>query len=211
MAEAARDRREDPGPDGDAALARSLLDWKPAAALEAWRRFAPAVAVTLRRMLGPGSDVEDLVQDVFLRFFEAIRGLRNLESIRAFITGIAIRRGHEELRRRDVRRRLSHLLPAFLRPRTVEPDPQSRDAVVHLYRALDTLGADERTLYVLRFIEGHDHARLAETLQVSVPTVRRRLDRLSERMDLLVQADPVLADYATGFTTGGPAEEADHE
>ena len=162
-------------------------------------------------MLGPGADVEDLVQDVFLRFFEAIRSLRKLESIRAFITGIAIRRAQEEVRRRDVRRRLAHLLPSFLRPRTVELDAQSRDAVVHLYRALDALGADDRTLYVLRYIQGMDHARLAETLEVSVPTVRRRLDRLTLSMDQLIRADPVLADYAVAFTAEPRGEEHEHE
>jgi RNA polymerase sigma-70 factor, ECF subfamily len=200
-----------PGPPADTDLAQALLESRPAAAIEAWRRFSPTVAVILRRMLGPGADVEDLVQDVFLRFFEAIRGLRKLESIRAFITGIAIRRAQEEVRRRDVRRRLAHLLPSFLRPRTVELDAQSRDAVVRLYRALDTLGADDRTLYVLRYIQGLDHARLAETLEVSVPTVRRRLDRLTLSMDQLVRADPVLADYVVAFTAAPHGEEHEHE
>jgi RNA polymerase sigma factor (sigma-70 family) len=211
VARSARDRLDSPAPPADSDLAQDLLRQKPEAALEAWQRFSPAVAVVLRRMLGPGSDVEDLVQDVFLRFFEAIRELRKLESIRAFITGIAIRRAQEEIRRRDVRRRLAHLLPSFLRPRTIELDTQSRDAVAHLYRALDSLGADDRVLYVLRFIQGLDHARLAEALEVSVPTVRRRLDRLVERMDRLIQADPVLADCAAAFTNDPSVEEREHE
>jgi RNA polymerase sigma-70 factor, ECF subfamily len=198
VAVAARDRRgEDNRPGEDLILAEALLAGDPSAAKEAWRRFSPPVRVTLRRMLGPGGDLEDLIQDVFLRFFDALCSLRSVESIRAFITGIAIRRAQEELRRREVRRRFSHLLPAFLRPRTTELDDQSRDAVAHLYRVLDTLSPDERTLYVLRYIQGMDHARLADALGVSVPTVRRRLERLTLRMDELVKADPVLADYAT--------------
>jgi RNA polymerase sigma-70 factor (ECF subfamily) len=133
------------GVDDDGALARSLLEGRRTAALEAWRRFQPAVELTLRRMLGPGNDLEDLVQEVFLRFFDSLRGLRNVESVRAFITGIAIRRAQEEIRRRTVRRRLSHLIPSFLRPRVVEPDPQSRDAIARLYRALDALTVEERS------------------------------------------------------------------
>lgn len=211
MAAAARDRRTEDRARDDLALAEALLQGEPAAAQEAWRRFAPAVQVTLRRMLGPGGDLEDLIQDVFLRFFDALSGLRSIQSIRAFITGIAIRRAQEELRRREVRRRFAHLLPAFLRPRTIELDAQSRDAVAHLYRLLDTLSVEERTLYVLRYIQGLDHARLADALGMSVPTVRRRLDRLTVRMDELVQADPVLADYAVvGDLTGGDeGEDAD--
>lgn len=196
MVALARERRDDRLLAEDCLLARELLAWKPVATLEAWRRFSPGVTVTLRRMLGPSGDVEDLVQDVFLRFFEAIPSLRKLDSLRAFITGIAIRRGHEELRRRDVRRRLAHLLPGCLVRRSVELDTQSRDAVVRLYRALDALTSDERTLYLLRHVEGLDHAQLAAAFAVSVPTVRRRLDRLAARMELLLRADPVLCDYA---------------
>jgi RNA polymerase sigma-70 factor (ECF subfamily) len=153
--------------DADVAVAEGLLAGDPSAPLEAWRRFSPAVAVTLRRMLGPGGDLEDMVQEVFLRFFDGLGGLRNRQSIRAFITGIAVRRAQEEIRRRDVRRRLAHLLPSFLRPRTFELDTQSRDAIARLYRVLDSLRPEDRTLYVLRYIQGLDHNRLAEVLGVS--------------------------------------------
>ena len=53
----------------DEHLALALVEGRTGAALRAWRRFNPLVLRTLRRMLGPGVDIQDMAQDVFLRFF----------------------------------------------------------------------------------------------------------------------------------------------
>jgi RNA polymerase sigma-70 factor (ECF subfamily) len=193
---AARDKAElEPEELDDARLARALIEGRAEAALVAWERFQPTVQVTLLRMLGPGHDLEDMVQEVFLRFFDRIREVRKQHSLRPYIIGIAIRRAQEEIRRRQVRRRLAPLLPMLLRPTSTQIDEHGRDALVHFYRALDHLSVEDRTLYVLRFIEELDHVHMSELMDMSVATVRRRLDRLSLRMDALINADPVLADY----------------
>jgi RNA polymerase sigma factor (sigma-70 family) len=183
----------------DATLALELLAGRPGAALLAWERFSPTVQLTLLRMLGPGHDLEDLTQEVFLRFFDRLRDVRKHGSLRPFIIGISIRRAQEEIRRRQIRRRLAPFLPIFLRPTFTELDEQGRDALVHFYRLLDKLSVEDRTLYVLRYVDEMDHAQMSEVLVMSVATVRRRLDRLTTRMDALVQDDPVLADYVAGL------------
>ena len=61
----------------DPTLVARLVARDPRAATLLWRRFAPMVFRMLRRMLGPGSDIEDLAQEVFLCVFQKVPQLQN--------------------------------------------------------------------------------------------------------------------------------------
>jgi len=185
--------------DDDVLLAHALIQGRPEAPLAAWRRFYPLVASTLRRMLGPGGDLQDLAQDVFLRFFTKVNGLRNVESLRPFLMGIAIRRAQEEIRQRRVRRWFGPVLDdSVMPPTTTEMEPENRQAVLHFYRVIDRLSVSDRSIYVLRYLEGLEHAQISTTLGISISTLRRRLVRLSKRVHRLMSADPVLAEFVAG-------------
>jgi RNA polymerase sigma-70 factor, ECF subfamily len=147
-------------------------------------------------MLGPGVDLQDLTQEVFLRFFGKVKELKKRESLRAFVMAIAIRRAQEEIKRRRVRRWFAPLLgDAMMRPTTTEMDPEAREAIVHLYDTIDRLNVRDRTIYILRFVEGLEQAEISEAIGVSVSTVRRRLERLTKRVNSLMNSDPVLSQY----------------
>jgi RNA polymerase sigma-70 factor (ECF subfamily) len=185
--------------DDDVFLARCLIEGRSEAALSAWRRFHPLVETTLRRMLGPGGDLQDLTQEVFLRFFSKVGELKKVESLRPFVMAIAIRRAQEEIKRRRVRRWFAPLLgDTIMGSTTTEMDPETREAIVHLYRVIDRLNVMDRTIYVLRYIEGLEQAQISDALGVSVSTVRRRLDRLAKRVNQMMSRDPVLAEYVAG-------------
>jgi RNA polymerase sigma-70 factor (ECF subfamily) len=190
--------------DDDIVLAHDLIEGRAEAALSAWRRFHPLVETTLRRMLGPGGDLQDLAQEVFLRFFTKVGELKKVESLRPFVMAIAIRRAQEEIKRRRVRRWFAPVLGESLMPSTTtEMDPENRQAILHLYRVIDRLSVTDRTIYVLRYIEGLEQAQISETLGISVSTVRRRLERLSKRVNHLMSADPVLAEFVAGARPTG--------
>jgi RNA polymerase sigma-70 factor (ECF subfamily) len=197
-------READAAGEEDALLAQSLIDGNKEAALSAWRRFSPLVYRTLRRMLGPGIDLQDLTQEVFLRFFGKVKELKKRESLRAFVMAIAIRRAQEEIKRRRVRRWFAPLLgDAMMRPTTTEMDPEAREAIVHLYDTIDRLNVRDRTIYILRFVEGLEQAEISQAIGVSVSTVRRRLERLTKRVNSLMNSDPVLSQYLARTRTTG--------
>ena len=201
--------REVEAVDEDVLLAQSLFDGHKEAALTAWRRFSPLVYRTLRRMLGPGVDLQDLTQEVFLRFFGKVKELKKRESLRSFVMAIAIRRAQEEIKRRRVRRWFAPLLgDAMMRPATTEMDPEAREAIVHLYETIDRLNVRDRTIYILRFIEGLEQGEISQTMGISVSTVRRRLERLTKRVNSLMNSDPVLSQYLARRRGAGPAAEA---
>ena len=199
----ARSRTAELTADDDVFLARCLIEGRSEAALAAWRRFHPLVETTLRRMLGPGGDLQDLTQEVFLRFFSKVGELKKVESLRPFVMAIAIRRAQEEIKRRRVRRWFAPLLgDTIMGATTTEMEPETREAIVHLYRVIDRLNVMDRTIYVLRYIEGLEQAQISETLGVSVSTVRRRLDRLAKRVNHMMSRDPVLSEYVESSKPG---------
>jgi RNA polymerase sigma-70 factor (ECF subfamily) len=191
-----------PGEDGgDAALVLALRRGDPHAELQAWNRFSPAVDGTLRRLLGPEADREDLLQEVFIRFFRRIETLREPAAVRGFLTGICLRVVRGELTLRKARRWL-RLTPSGETPEVAAGprDDEAREAVVRYYRVLDQLAGRDRSLFVARTIEGLTLDQVAALHGVSVSTAQRRLVHATKRVALLVRRDPLLATWAEGGT-----------
>src|SRR5262249_44652304 len=86
--------------DDDAVLARALIERRPNAPAALWARFAPMVHRMLRRTLGPGAEIEDVVQEVFLCVFQKVSGLREPRALRAFVISVTALTARYELRRR---------------------------------------------------------------------------------------------------------------
>jgi RNA polymerase sigma-70 factor, ECF subfamily len=184
-------------PEDDAALVGALRAGDPVAAGRMWDRHAVLVRRILRRVLGP-VDVEDAVQDAFLRLFRDLASLREPSALRSFIIGIAIHVAKSELRRRRARRWLTFSdEEVVVEPEALATDGwhESRAAILRLYRLLDRISDERRMVFVLRFIEGLELTELAVVLGCSLATTKRRVADASRRVYLLAAADPLLASY----------------
>jgi len=185
----------EPQPD-DATLALALQNEDPHAHVVAWTWLSPLVRRILRRTLGPGGDVEDLVQEVFLLLFRRIDGLREPATLRAFVMGITVRVARAEIRRRHVRRWIGLASgPEVLDRGAVAVDLDSREALVRFYAVLDRINTRDRTAFVLHHIEGLDLPTVAAALGTSTPTARRCVARAWKRVVLLAERDPRLVEY----------------
>jgi len=193
-----------PADDGsDAALVLALRSGAARAELDAWNRFAPRVDGTLRRLLGPGPDGgpdrEDLLQEVFIRFFRRVATLREPAAVRGFLTGICLRVVQGEIASRR-RRQWLRLTRTGDTPDVAAGarDDESREAVRRYYRLLDGLGGQDRSIFVARTIEGLTLEEVAALHEVSVSTAQRRIERATKRVALLVRRDPLLVSFVEG-------------
>ena len=183
----------------DAMLASMAAEGDAEAHTAIWDRYAPLVRGIVRRSIGPESDVEDLVQEVFLRFYRNLSLLRNPGALRSFIFAISLRVTISELRSRRVRRWL-RLTDNGAQPtcaRCVPPaDFEAREAVSGLYTILDRLDPRDRMAFVLYHVEGLELTEVAEGLGVSLATVKRRLARIACRVFAMAESDQRLVEYS---------------
>ena len=183
-------------------LAAMLQGGHPGAAAALWDHFAPLVRGLLVRALGPHQDVEDAMQEIFLRLFTKGRTLRDPASLRAFVVSVTVRFIRSEFRRRRVRRLLRlrlddpHPEGTAIGPQGVV-NPAAGLALAALYRALGRLPADERLAFTLRYFEGAEIAEGAALAGISPATFKRRLAAAKQRLWAMTGEDPVLAPYLT--------------
>ena len=180
----------------DAALARAAAEGDPAAAGVLWDRFAALARGVLRRSLGPQHDVDDQVQEVFIRLFRQVGTLRDATALRSFVIGITIRVAQTELRRRRMRRWLT-LSDSGVLPEAGEVvvDEDAREALARLYAILDRVDDESRLVFVLRHIELLELTDVAAAIGISLATTKRRLAKVVARVRAMVGRDPILARY----------------
>jgi RNA polymerase sigma-70 factor (ECF subfamily) len=184
----------------DRQLVEALAIGDPRAAVATWKKYAPRIFGVVQRAVGLADDAEDLTQDIFLRVFARVHTLKNPDAFGSFILSVALRVIKWQLRRRRVRRFL-HLAHDGTLPDVpiAGLDEEARQALHRFYQILDTLPVDERTVFVLRHVEGMDLQEIARAVNRSLATIKRRLSRASARVNHRVLADPALAVYAKGI------------
>lgn len=189
-------------------LVEGLLAEEPWAQAALFDLHAATVRRILRRMLGPGVDVDDAHQDVFIAFFRSVRSLEQPGALRSFLIGIAVRVAASELRRRRLRRWLM-LTPDGAVPEEVDPglDDVARAALRKLYAVLDDLDVTARLLFVLRHVEELSLPEVAASMQMSLSTAKRKLAKATAVVLSRVRRDPDLEGYVAR-TLGAPSVEA---
>ena len=143
---------------------------------------------------------EDVVQDAFIRAFEALAGLKEPARFRFWFAGIVKRRSIDVLRQRKTPRRraasleagaaddgegqdLGSTITSDSRRPDQSPDASQLDAAVHAERRRQVLecisGLDEndRIVVSLKHMEGMSYREIAELMELSVSAVESRLFR----------------------------------
>jgi RNA polymerase sigma-70 factor (ECF subfamily) len=180
----------------DEALVRAAWRGDPGAHTAIWRKYSSLVRSKLGRSVG-GQDVEDHVQEVFVRLFEYISQLRDPGALRSFIIGITLRVAGTELRRRRSRWWL-RLTPTGELPEPgtmAKGDSEAREVLARLLVVLGKLTPQSCRVFELRYIEEKELAEVAEAMNISVATAKRYLSRVSARVLAMAEREPALAGY----------------
>jgi RNA polymerase sigma-70 factor (ECF subfamily) len=195
------------GGHGDPAaesLMSALRERHPWASRRIWELYGRHVRRLLARGLGPGEDLDDLTQEVFLRVFSRVHTLRAAGALREFVTTVTVHVLKWELRRRWVRRKISLSSTGVVPDVEIDDgDPEARDALARCYAILDKLGARERSAFVLRYMEEMTMEEVASALSISLSTAKRLVNRSSARVEVLVANDPGLRTFFEGGRRGG--------
>jgi RNA polymerase sigma-70 factor, ECF subfamily len=130
---------------------------------------------------------ETITQDTLLRAFKGRENFRGECSLSTWLTGIAINVTRDHLRSGRYRfwKQLKataidvHEMASLLPSTSVSPERRilAQERVKELYKVLETLSYNQRTIFLMRFSEEMSVDEISETLGMAVNTVRTHLHR----------------------------------
>ncbi|MEZ4223791.1 MAG: sigma-70 family RNA polymerase sigma factor [Polyangiaceae bacterium] len=140
--------------------------------------YRPHVARLLYKVLGASADLDDLVQETFIRALDRVDTLREAKALRSWLTSIAVFVARETIRARRRRRWLT-LLPTEELPEVAssQDDVEGRAALRAFYAVLRQLKDDRQLYFALRYVEGMELGEVALACDVSLSTAKRRLQQ----------------------------------
>ncbi len=177
----ARDVGADPAdsPPDDVLVARARQ--AEGSAFEAlYRRHAGFAFNLAARIQGSSTDIEDVVHDAFVRAQERLMELRDAAAFRPWLGSIVVRLVRTRLRRRRLLGALGLSAPEPVDIETiaaVDADPEARALLAQVYALLQTMSADERIAWTLRYVELHRLETVAVMMDCSLATAKRRVAR----------------------------------
>lgn len=164
---------QDGGQEGDAKADRD----EPLDAQTLFRAHAGFVASFLLHLGTPRSEVDDLVQEVFLVAHRKGGYVPGAGLPRTWLAAIGLRLASNHRRARGRRREEAD--PAALEGAAAHGDPAMaadvRRSLARVQRALERLDLPHRAVFVLFELEGESCEHIAQALEVPVGTVYSRL------------------------------------
>ena len=138
-------------------------------------RYHERLLAYVRHMLRGHSEAEDVVQDVFLRAYGALRSGERDIAVRPWLYRVAHNRCIDYVRRAPA----TPLQPDELLPGGIDPvvEAERREELRRLVIDLHALPAPQRSALIIRELEGLSYAELATSLGVTVPAVKSLLVR----------------------------------
>jgi len=140
-------------------------------------RYRPRLQAYMRQMLpGRTADVEDALQDVFVRTYAGLRTSARELALRPWLYRVAHNRCIDELRRPQP---MPALLLAHDRLSDCDPvaETEQRESLRRLVIDIGRLPDQQRSALLMRELSGMAYADVAGALEISVPAVKSLLVR----------------------------------
>ncbi len=150
--------------------------------------------------LVPRSDLEDVLQDVFIEVFRSIKRFQGKSAFTTWLYRVAVHVAMKA-RRRHTRSRLDIVEDL---PEQVDGGPQPVDVFLSSERQarvellLQQLSPKKRAVLVMHDLQNIEAAQIAEVLGTNVLTVRTRLFYARKELEALAKNDPALAEFFGG-------------
>lgn len=185
-----------PIPESEAALVAGVQAGRADARRALFDRYSRDVERVLFRVLGPDTELADLLQDVFVVALGSIDQVRDPRALRGWLTGIAVRKARKCIVKRQRWRLIQFSAPADVPEQEAVVAPlEVSEALRCTYDVMAQLPADERVAFALRHIDGMELTTVAAACNVSLATIKRRLSRAQRKFNELAARQPALAEW----------------
>lgn len=168
-----------------------------------YRTHRPQVARLVQRILGPDSEVEDVIQEAFVQVYRSLPSFQGTSMLSTWIHRVAVNVALQHIRRRKRQRSGPvTVMSEPPEPSTGEPameeDLQMRRRMTKLYAALEALSEKKRAVFVLHELEGLSAEEIAKVMKAPLITVRTRLFYARRALYAALSRDPDFGEWAAG-------------
>jgi RNA polymerase sigma-70 factor (ECF subfamily) len=172
---------------------------------ERFTHLRPLLFTIAYEILGTATESDDVLQESYLRWAEV--DLAEVTDTKAYLAKLVTRQALNALRA-QARRREEYVGPWLPEPLLVDTNDASADVVLAesvsmaMMVVLETLGPDERAVFVLREVFGFSHDEIASAIGKSSASVRQLAHRAREHVQARRKRfDPVDPQRSMELTT----------
>ena len=170
------------GPQDESDLAARTMRGDDRAFTTLYERHAPAAYAAVYRLLDSAADAEDVVQELFLALPGTLSGYDPTRgALGAWLRRVAVRLAL--MRMRTVRRRRETDAGSVAALLAREDAALER---LSIESALARLSEEQRTVFLLKEVEGYEHREIAALLDISVANSEVRLFRARQALRALL-------------------------
>jgi RNA polymerase sigma-70 factor (ECF subfamily) len=147
-------------------------------------RYQEQIARTVKGMLGETDGADDVGQETFIRFYRSLKKYRGDAALGTYLSRIAINLSLNELNKR---KKVISLFKKDKDDRAGEVlypvnEPERKDTKEMVDKALQKLDPGQRSVVVLRLLQGYSTKETADILDVPLGTVLSRLSRAQKNL-----------------------------
>ena len=168
----------------------------------------PVYNYVLRLVGGDRALAEDLTQEVFLRVFQGLPKFSLRSKFTTWLFQVTKNRVLDELRANERRPRFSVALDDIAPLEVVDAPLENVEAMDAVWRSVGELTPDLKMALLLRDIVGLSYTEIADSLEITLATVKWRIYKAREEVQLALAREGItfgeeleVAEAATGAPT----------
>jgi RNA polymerase sigma-70 factor (ECF subfamily) len=166
------------------------------------RSYQTPVFNYVLRMVGDRSLAEDLTQEVFLRVYQGLPRFSSRSKFTTWLFQVTKNRVLDEFRATERRPRTVVDVEEMAALEVVDAPFERLEAIDAVWRAIATLNVDLKMALLLRDVVGLSYTEIADSLEVTLATVKWRIYKAREDVQLALAREGIHL-YGEG---GGDAE-----
>jgi len=148
--------------------------------------FEQSIATVIKGIMGDCPEAEDVGQEVFIRFYKSMHQFNGKSSLKTYLTCIAINCSLNELKKKKFTLSINdnELQNGIMIKRADDNNFENQELID---KALNLLPYKQRSIIVLRLMQGYSVKETATILKIPEGTVLSRLSRAQETLKRILR------------------------
>jgi RNA polymerase sigma-70 factor (ECF subfamily) len=174
--------------NSDSEIIDKILNGNPDLFRVLVERYKSPVAAIIKGMLGDCPEADDVGQETFIRLYNSLANFRGDAALKTYLIRIAMNLSLNEIKKKKRFNSSTVFIDSGI---NIDHDDgmlvsERTETMEMIQKAMDSLDLRQRSVFILRIVEGYSTKETAKILKIPLGTVLSRLARAIEEMRGLV-------------------------